>query len=530
MVKQTTFNYIKMTIFRNLHIFAVLLKKTMEAQKKTKRNLFAAALFLSLACLQPASATDLHFYRNDGKYNVYDHEKLDSLCFRNDSVKLNFKNGAEIKVYNEKIDSVILSDECKVAEMYIVTKSDSITRDEYTDCTVSIKGYGMFDDVDELTAQIRGRGNSTWLWYDKKPYRLKLAKKNKLLGLKKAKVFALLANYRDPTYLMNATVFEMGDYVGLDYNCNARFCEVYLNGEYNGLYMLTEQIKQGNNRVEVNDSTGILISLDVDDGPGESPDATDNFWNRSFTSKIPVCIKYPKDELLTDTRKEEVTNEFNALADLIAAHNYTEVKKIMDVQSFIDYLIIQDLVYNVELQAPRSMFLYRYTDKDTLWHMGPLWDFDGGFDFDWTDMYTSRKYFGENGSLLVTKTTSGSEWGWGGGGPGGRPGQQQGQTETINYNVATNESGVCPFFTQLFYEQEFVDDFKARWNEIKTNLLPQVFAKVENYYQQTYCAMERDEEKWGLTTSHEEQFQNLETWLKAQVELLDGYYNGIVTP
>ncbi len=473
----------------------------------------------------PTMGTELHFYRNDGKYNVYEHTKVDTMQLINDTVNLKFNNNALYKIAKANIDSIIVGDTCKVAEMFIVTEKDSISREEYTNCTVTIKGYNMFDDTETLTAQIRGRGNSTWLWYEKKPYRLKLDKKNKLLGLKKAKVFALLANYRDPTYLMNAMVFEMGDYVGLDFNCHSRFCEVYLNDEYKGLYLLTEQIKQGKNRVEVKDSTGILLSLDVDDGPSESPDATDNFYNTSFSSKIPVCVKYPKDELLTETRKKEVENEFKELADLIADHNYTEVKKIMDMQSFIDYLIIQDLVYNVELQAPRSMFLYRYTEKDSLWHMGPLWDFDGGFDFDWTDMYTSRKYFGENGSLLVTKTTS-SSWGGGGWG-GGRPGQQ---TETINYNVATNNSGVCPFFTQLFYEQDFVDDFKARWNKIKTNLIPQVYAKIENYYAQLYCAMERDEQKWNLTTSHEEQFNNLEIWFSAQVELLDKYYNNIVTP
>lgn len=494
-----------------------------KAMKHTK-------LLMFLLCLSPTTlfSTEMHFYRNDGKYNVYEHKKLNEVDFNNDTTFLNFANGATFEIADKNIDSIVFKDECKVAEMYISTEEekDITSKDTFINCMVTVKGYDMFDDLVEYPALIRGRGNSTWEWYPKKPYRLKFEKKQNLIGLKKGKVWSLLANYRDPTYLMNALVFEMGDYLGLQFNNHSRFCELFVNNEYKGLYLLTEQIKQGNNRVEVNDDNGILIALDSDDGPELSPDATDNFWNMSFypkyRHKLPVSIKYPKDELLTDERKTEVSNEFNALADLIANHNYDSLKKVMDMKSYIDYLIIQDLTYNVELRTPRSMFLYKNTLKDSLWHMGPLWDFDGGFYFSWADMENSRTYFEDNGSLLVTKQNDYQYGPW-----GGRGGQQN-TTSTINYDVAVNNDGVCPFFTSLFYDQNFIDDFKARWNEIKPNLLPMVFAKVENYYQQTYCAMQRDQEQWNLSTSYEEEFAKLEKWLTTQVELLDGYYNGII--
>src|SRR5512133_32844 len=150
------------------------------------------------------------------------------------------------------------------------------SKDESVPCTLTIDGQGSFADYSG-TASIRGRGNSTWLWYEKKPYRIELDQKSQILGLKEDKDWVLLANYRDPTFLMNAFAFELADWMGLPYTNHSRFVEVTLNGDYIGLYQLTEQIEQGTNRVAVSDAGGLLLSLDEDDGPIAVPDATNNF-------------------------------------------------------------------------------------------------------------------------------------------------------------------------------------------------------------------------------------------------------------
>ena len=113
------------------------------------------------------------------------------------------------------------------------------------------------------TGRIRGRGNSTWLWYPKKPYRIKLDKKSEILGLATEKDWVLLANYRDPTHMMNTFTFIAGEKLGLPYTNHSRYVEVTLNGEYIGLYQLTEQVEQGSSRVAVDDEQGMLISLDA---------------------------------------------------------------------------------------------------------------------------------------------------------------------------------------------------------------------------------------------------------------------------
>ena len=213
---------------------------------------------------------------------------------------LHTRGGVTVPFSAEYIDSLTFADEptvetkdpYQVFQLYITTNdgSDITSKDYYTDCHLSLNARGSFTSF-SADAQIRGRGNSSFLWYDKKPYRIKLAEKHKMLGLAKAKSWVLLANYRDVTDLMNTFVFEMGHRLGLPYTNHTRYVELFLNGDYKGVYQLTEQVQQNKNRVAVSDERGILISLDVDDGPSESPYAGDNFTSKVF--RMPVCVKYP---------------------------------------------------------------------------------------------------------------------------------------------------------------------------------------------------------------------------------------------
>ncbi len=84
----------------------------------------------------------------------------------------------------------------------------------YQGCTIKIEADTVAWNY-EGRGRIRGRGNSTWEWYPKKPYRIKLDEKVEILGLDANKDWVLLANYRDPTNLMNTFVFEMGQGLGM---------------------------------------------------------------------------------------------------------------------------------------------------------------------------------------------------------------------------------------------------------------------------------------------------------------------------
>lgn len=374
------------------------------------------------------------------------------------------------------------------------------------DCSVSIDHPNDEWDMVASAGYVRGRGNSTWLWYDKKPYRFKLDEKTSVLGLDPEKDWVLLANYRDPSHLMNTFVFELGREMGLPYTNNSRYVELIANGEYLGLYQLTEQVEQGGSRVDVDDVDGVLLSLDADDGPGLSPDAGDNFWSKIYD--MPVCVKHPEDDM-TLARYDAIRNDFSELESAILAirkrtGTLDKVKELMDVQSLIDFLIIQELVYNVELAAPRSMYMHK--DKGGKWTMGPLWDFDAGFDFDWSTMYTGHHYFERYEDLVLG-------------------------TDPIHH---TKGYVVPEFFTDIFRSDEFREEYRARWAEISPKIMTDVWERVMKYVEYGEEAWNRNAQTWPVWLDDatmreeldwEEEIGKMYVWLTSRIDYLTPIIN-----
>lgn len=383
------------------------------------------------------------------------------------------------------IDSLV--DSLVVSEIRINTVNNApvSSKDEYIHCSVEVisdnKTWNYSGE-----AMIRGRGNSTWLWYNKKPYRIKLNQKSGLMGLKADKDWVLLANFRDPTHLMNTFAFTVGRDLGLPFTNRTRYAELTLNGDYKGLYQVTEQIKQGINRVNIDSEKGILISLDADDGPYHSPNAGDNFWSAVYN--MPVCVKHPSD--VGQNQITEIKNELKILENAIKSADYVAVAKLLDIPVFIDFLIIQELVYNVELAAPRSMYLHR--NSNGKWIFGPLWDFDAGFDFDWATMYTGHNYFADYKELVLG-------------------------TDPLNHK---NGYRVPSFFTDLFRNKQFVIEYKKRWNEIKENIMKEYWATTMLYAGKNDDAMKRNAARWPINKSYQTEILRMEQWLKNRTEYL----------
>ena len=400
-----------------------------------------------------------------------------------------------------------------VAVMDITTENGAPIKgkekEDYVNCTISIDHPDDKWDY-EGTGRIRGRGNSTWLWYDKKPYRIKLDEKASIVGLAAEKDWVLLANFRDPTHMMNTFVFELGHVMGLPYTNHSRYMEVNLNGEYIGLYQLTEQIEQGKNRVAVDDVEGVLIALDVDDGPEESRNSKDNFWSEVY--QMPVCVKFPEDIDVTGIKKDFAQLESAILSirqnkgkPAAIKAGMDKVRELLDVQSFIDFLIIQELIYNVELAAPRSMYMHK--DKGGKWVMGPLWDFDAGFDFDWGTMTDGHHFFESYKEYVL--------------GP-----------DPIHHSGAY---WVPEFFTDIFRSDEFCEEFIARWKEISPLIMTEVWDNTEKYITAAEDAMIRNSERWPIyfpsdswpedEIDFEEEIDNLYVWLTERIDYLTPIFN-----
>lgn len=375
----------------------------------------------------------------------------------------------------------------QVAKISITTEGgvSVSSKDMYISCTIDLES-SKTDWNYSGTGKIKGRGNSSWLWYPKKPFRLKLDEKDNLLGLKSARDWVLLADYRDPTHLMNTFAFTVGQGLGIPFPNHSRYVEVTLNNNYIGMYILTEQVEQGENRVAIDETEGILLSLDVDDGPELSPGANDNFWSSVY--RMPVCVKSP--EIIYSTQLSGIKSDFAQLETAIKGADYAAVDKLFDIPVFIDFLIIQELVYNVEVDAPRSMYLHK--NKGGKWTMGPLWDFDAGFDFDWGTMYTGHNYFKSYKELVLG-------------------------TSPLNHTGGYN---VPSFFTDLFRNKQFVAKYKARWLVVKEKLMTDYWDTTQLYADGFAEAMQRDAKRWPIEKNNAAEIQKMKLWLTSRIGYL----------
>ena len=174
---------------------------------------------------------------------------------------------------------------------------------------LGIEGYKSIGSANEpLTLKIKGRGNYTFTGFDKKPYRLKLDAKAALLGMKRSKQFALLAHAdANRGFLRNTRGFELSRRGGLDFTPEQRPVEVVLNGEYIGLYFLTETIRVDSDRVKITEQADNIS--DPEEITGGWLVEIDNYWdadqitiNEGNGELIRLTYKSP--EVLSDAQSD----------------------------------------------------------------------------------------------------------------------------------------------------------------------------------------------------------------------------------
>ncbi len=268
----------------------------------------------------------------------------------------------------------------------MIYSASSINKETYLDAKFTISGFGVYDDFAD-SVQIKGRGNSTWS-YAKKPYRLKFASKVKPFGLTKGKSWVLLANAQWGALMANAIAMKVGQLANVPYTNHIIPVDLYINGEYKGNYMFTEHLGLSGNSVDEDEDLAYMLELD---------DYYDeDFKFRSDKYNLPVNIKDPD---LFDYIEIERDAKFNAIkADFQrfenALYNNDQLGKYLDLDVAARFLLVNDLVLNMELCHPKSTYLWKgdmYSSKSKI-KFGPLWDFDWGFGYQNTGSYFTVDY------------------------------------------------------------------------------------------------------------------------------------------
>ena len=276
--------------------------------------------------------------------------------------------------------------------MYINTENSTpiTSKEEYLQATyyldpMGCEGIDALGSTDnQLALEIRGRGNWTWNGFDKKPYRIKFASKTAIMGMNKSKHFALMANADDElSGLRNAVGYQLARMLDMPWTPTAKPVEVVLNGEYIGLYFLTETIRVDSDRVNIAEQAdnetdpnaitgGWLVEIDNYDTDPHVRITEGNGERIIFTYKTPEELSAEQENFL----REQMT----AIDAAIYAEdkNSTTWEEYIDLDLLARFYIVQEILDNAE-SFHGSCYMYRDMGNEQKWKFGPVWDFGNTF-------------------------------------------------------------------------------------------------------------------------------------------------------
>ena len=280
--------------------------------------------------------------------------------------------------------------------------------------------------------QIKGRGNTSWAW-PKKPYKIKLDKKTSLFGMGKNKHWVLISNYLDECFMRNKVAYDFSRELGLE-SMDSVWADVVINGEYAGNYLLCEQIRAGETRVNIYDweseaedvakaivkaqkKLGNILDQDAledvmvsdlswittgtvdfegatyetgktyDDITGgylfELSNEYDEISKFTTDRGLRVMINSPEYLSTNGQMTDYVTDLWQTFEDAYCSEDgyadtpngrihYTE---IADVYSMAAYWLVMEIMGNIDAVYKSR---YAYKGFDSLLKFGPVWDFDWG--------------------------------------------------------------------------------------------------------------------------------------------------------
>lgn len=268
----------------------------------------------------------------------------------------------------------------------ITSKEEYITGSLYIDpLNTGYKALGSADSP--ITGQFKGRGNWTWNGFDKKPYRIKFDKKQAVLGMPSNKHWCLMAHADDCLgFLKNYAGYKLSEALGLKWTPKVVPVELVMNGEYYGMYFLTEQVRVGSKRVNVTEqedyatdsvSGGWLVEIDNYEEEGNVTLFEGN------NERVWITMKSP--ELLSASQRTYIEGQLNGLNEAIWGNSASALWDMLDLDEAVKYYLVQELLEDCE-SYHGSCYLYKDRDRNgqsEKWYFGPVWDFGNAYNRGW---------------------------------------------------------------------------------------------------------------------------------------------------
>ena len=236
--------------------------------------------------------------------------------------------------------------------------------DGYVGATVTI----VDTDGTEISgaADVKIRGNSTSR-LNKKSYTIKLAKKANVLGMGKAKKWALVANMFDPTLLRNYVSFHTAAELGIPYTSEIKVAEVWMDGSFRGCYSFIEPVQAGETRVDIDvDSNGGMNDFLIEREHNRVEEGAVYFKTNGIRF---VCSDPDKPN---QEQLDYIQSTMNRLVETMKNGNRAQIEDCIDLDSFAKYYVLNEFVKAVDFDYSSVYFYY----KDGKLYAGPPWDYD----------------------------------------------------------------------------------------------------------------------------------------------------------
>lgn len=313
--------------------------------------------------------------------------------------------------------------------------------------------------------QIRVRGHSSRK-FEKAPYLLKLVTEDgaerdeALLGMSEHNEWVLHGPYLDKSLIRNYLFYNLSGEL-MDYAPNCRFCELILDGDYRGVYLLVESITAGEDgrlpilmKKKNSILSGYLLRIDrPTEADLETLRDVDVFTERTYTQHVDVAIRYPGKGRLTEDLRTRIEQDFSAFEKALYSYDYDSgdysFQNYLDMDSFVDYYIINAVSSNID--AGRfSTYIYKTMDGK---YRLCVWDFNNCCN-NFVENETSVDFDGVRSAV---------------------------------------------YYDMLFRNREFVERVIARYRELRQTILSEAF--LEQYMDDTLAflgdAVDRNNARWA---------------------------------
>ena len=337
------------------------------------------------------------------------------------------------------------------------------------------------------------RRGSTSQGHSKKPYGFETrldddvtANNVSLMGLPAENDWVLNAMNDEPSYVRDCLSYYLAGKLG-HYAPRTKYCEVIVNGDYRGLYFLTEKIKTDKNRVNIaqmdatdnqypNLSGGFIIKADKLTG-GDSPAWTTPAYGT--WGNVDYIYHIPKPDVITPTQGAYIHNYFDTIQAVVAAHNQdvsNGYPAYIDIPTFIDFMIMGELSSNVDIYQLSTFF-----HKDLLgkFRAGPVWDFNLTYGYDFGSVGRSRY-------------------------------------DVLQFDNGDNNGS--KFWHQLYEDDLFSCYLFHRWHEVTAENTPlgyeNVIQVMDSLIERISTPLVRERLRWFQFYNYNDHINTLKTWLQ----------------